>query len=64
MSVVAIFDLDHTLLYGDSELLLGEFMLGRGLVGADFIAAFMSITKSTYKPGSMLLSTRNSFSTL
>jgi HAD superfamily hydrolase (TIGR01490 family) len=37
-SPVAIFDLDHTLLEGDSELLLGEFMLERGLVGPDFIA--------------------------
>lgn len=35
---LAIFDLDFTLLEGDSEWLWAEFLLAQGLVGEDFIA--------------------------
>jgi len=33
---LALFDLDNTLLTGDSEVLWGEFLVARGLAGADF----------------------------
>ncbi len=35
---LAIFDLDHTLLRGDSDLLWGQFLVEQGLVDADFYA--------------------------
>ncbi len=33
---LALFDLDNTLLTGDSEVLWGEFLVARGLAGPDF----------------------------
>jgi HAD superfamily hydrolase (TIGR01490 family) len=33
---LAVFDLDNTLLTGDSEVLWGEFLTARGVLGADF----------------------------
>jgi len=33
---LALFDLDNTLLTGDSEVLWGEFLVARGLAGANF----------------------------
>ena len=38
MSGLALFDLDHTLLSGDSEVLWGEFLVAQGVLGADFAA--------------------------
>ncbi|CAN5458203.1 HAD family hydrolase [soil metagenome] len=36
MSRLALFDLDNTLLNGDSEVLWGEFLVAKGVLGADF----------------------------
>ena len=36
MSGLALFDLDNTLLSGDSEVLWGEFLVAQGVLGADF----------------------------
>lgn len=36
-SAVAIFDLDYTLLEGDSEVLWSQFLFEKGLVGAEFM---------------------------
>jgi len=36
MSGLALFDLDNTLLSGDSEVLWGDFLVSRGLLGDDF----------------------------
>lgn len=36
MSRLALFDLDNTLLNGDSEVLWAEFLVARGVLGADF----------------------------
>ena len=33
---LALFDLDHTLLTGDSDTLWCDFLVGRGLLGPDF----------------------------
>ena len=38
MSRLALFDLDNTLLSGDSEVLWGDFLVARGILGADFAA--------------------------
>ena len=38
LSPVAIFDLDYTLLEGDSEALWSQFLLQKGLVGTEFVA--------------------------
>jgi HAD superfamily hydrolase (TIGR01490 family) len=38
LSTVAIFDLDYTLLEGDSESLWSHFLFEQGLVGSDFVA--------------------------
>lgn len=37
-SPVAIFDLDYTILNGDSEAIWSRFMFDKGLVGTDFVA--------------------------
>ncbi len=36
MSRLALFDLDNTLLNGDSEVLWGEFLVAQGVLGGDF----------------------------
>ena len=50
---LTLFDLDHTLLSGDSDVLWCDFLIGRGLLdGADFAARNADI-EARYKNGSV-----------
>lgn len=49
---LAIFDLDFTLLEGDSEWLWSEFLLAQGLVGEDFIAQIKAYYRD-YEAGTL-----------
>ena len=50
---LALFDLDHTLLSGDSDALWCEFLLGRGLLDAQTFAACNAQMAQGYREGSV-----------
>ncbi len=49
---IAIFDLDFTIIEGDSEWMWGEFLMGKGLVDARFMQD-MSVYFQLYQTGTM-----------
>jgi phosphoserine phosphatase len=49
---LALFDLDHTLLDGDSELLWSQFMQAHGQVGSDFVTTMESFF-ADYETGTL-----------
>lgn len=50
---LAIFDLDHTLLVGDSDFLWGQFLCERGIVDADVYARENLAFYEAYKAGTL-----------
>jgi HAD superfamily hydrolase (TIGR01490 family) len=50
---LAVFDLDHTLLNGDSDYLWGQFMVEQGLVDADYYARENQRFYDQYAAGSL-----------
>ena len=51
-STIAIFDLDYTLLSGDSEALWSQFLFEKGLVGAEFVERIQEYYRD-YEGGSL-----------
>jgi HAD superfamily hydrolase (TIGR01490 family) len=50
---LAIFDLDHTLLTGDSDFLWGQFLCEQGIVDADHYAAQNQAFYAAYQAGTL-----------
>nr|WP_153765925.1 HAD family hydrolase [Endozoicomonas sp. OPT23] len=53
---MAIFDLDNTLIAGDSDYLWGQFMVDEGMVDADFFREGNDRFYQQYEAGTMVLS--------
>jgi HAD superfamily hydrolase (TIGR01490 family) len=50
---LALFDLDHTLLFGDSDVLWCEFLMDQGLLARDGFAARNADMEKRYKAGTV-----------
>jgi phosphoserine phosphatase len=50
---LAIFDLDHTLITGDSDTLWGEYMVENGIVGKQEFSAGSKIYNQDYQRGTL-----------
>jgi HAD superfamily hydrolase (TIGR01490 family) len=50
---LALFDLDHTLLHGDSDVLWCEFLMDQGLLERDVFAARNADMEARYKAGTV-----------
>ena len=57
---IAIFDLDNTLIKGDSELLWAEFLVSRGILDGDFLDT-MAVSYREYLEGTLDLEAAVSF---